>query len=244
MKKISIILSLLVGTFLGAQSMFTVTLDNDAQTQIVNNHSFDFNVVGYPEANVGFHVNNITDEPIVMRIYVEEIINDNGSNMELCFGECYTGIIDRERYPLESFVGIPAQSNQGNGDHFLLFQEPNTNELVEYKFIFERYSVPDLVLTDDILTVYYRYQANMSVMDAERTDAVSVYPTLTRNNLNIKVQENASVTLHDMTGKQLQQLQLNAGTHTLDVSRYGKGNFVLTFQTQSGLKTSKKIMVQ
>jgi hypothetical protein len=106
----------------------------------VNNQIVEFSAVDYPDASLGFYVRNTSSESIAMRIEVESMSGTDGSQLELCFGECYLGVTTGTSYPTSpSMPNVNIESGQtqaSSGDHFFNMDEGDGNTAVEYTFKF------------------------------------------------------------------------------------------------------------
>ncbi|NNJ81149.1 MAG: T9SS type A sorting domain-containing protein [Flavobacteriaceae bacterium] len=238
MKRNILVVLLLIVTTL-AQAQFTVeTHEGDP---IVEGQTVFFNVVTYPEASLDFYVFNQGTEPINMKVEFVSAVNTDGSGMEICFGECYTGTIPGTSYPIDDVVVIqPGSSQTSNGDHFYNSDPGNGTDALEYAFRFYMVDAGGNEVGDD-LTFNYVYDPLLGVNDVNILEA-SIFPTVTYSDVNVESKDAVAVSIYDVQGRLIKQTKLEAGTNTLNLSDLRSMIYLVQLTDEAGRKKTIKIV--
>ncbi len=76
-----------------------------------------------------------------------------------------------------------------------------------------------------------------SIQD-EITGNIDFYPNPTNNIISLESKEDSQLNIYSIEGKLLQSTSLNKGKSNINLSLYGKGNFILETTSTSGRKTA------
>ena len=175
-----------------------------------------------------------------------EMAGTDGSMMEFCFGECYYGVTLNTAYPLGSFISVESGQVQTSvGDHFYNQDVGDGENPVFYSFRFfmvdnegnEVVSVPEL---DTEYFVSYQYQAQSFGLSDLLLNKIELFKS--ERNLVISSEENMYLTINDMSGKKIIDINLTYGDNLIDLSLYENEIIILNFETEDNSKFSKKIL--
>tara|TARA_X000000368_G_scaffold416785_1_gene411509 strand:- start:162 stop:914 length:753 start_codon:yes stop_codon:yes gene_type:complete len=248
MKKISLLLVILLihSNFLNSQNEPAFILEDENGIVIENNQLLEVITTEYPNASFNFFVRNLTSENINVRAEIIEMAGTDGSMMEFCFGECYYGVTLNTAYPLGSFISVESGQVQTSvGDHFYNQDVGDGENPVFYSFRFfmvdnegnEVVSVPEL---DTEYFVSYQYQAQSFGISDLLLDKIELFKS--ERNLVISSEENMYLTINDMSGKKIIDINLTNGDNLVDLSSYANEIIILNFETKDNSKFSKKIL--
>ena len=233
--------------FVNSQNEFAFVIESEDGEVLENNQVLEFSSVQYPNASYIFFVRNLTSESINVRAEVLNISGTDGSMMEFCFGECYFGVDLNTPYPLNSFVTIePGETQTSVGDHFFNQDPGDGNNPVSFQFRFymvdsegnEVMSIPEL-MTDYFLT--YQYQAQSFSIDENFTENLQLH--LNQKILTITAPSEYTVSLFDISGKNILTTKLNEGINSIDVSNIVDGIYVLKFNDDFNRSDYRKILL-
>ena len=98
-------------------------------------------------------------------------------------------------------------------------------------------SVPEL---DTEYFVSYQYQAQSFGISDLLLDKIELFKS--ERNLVISSEENMYLTINDMSGKKIIDINLTNGYNQIDLSLYENEIIILNFETEDNSKFSKKIL--
>ncbi len=231
---------------LNSQNEYAFVIESEDGGVLENNQVLEFNSVQYPNASYIFFVRNLTSEAINVRAEVLNISGTDGSMMEFCFGECYFGVDMNTPYPLNSFVTIePGETQTSVGDHFFNQDPGDGTNPVSFQFRFymvdsegnEVMSIPEL-MTDYFVT--YQYQAQSFSLNENFSENIQLY--LNQKILTITAPSEYTVSLFDISGKNILTTQLNEGINSIDVSYIDNGIYILKFNDDFNRLDYRKIL--
>jgi hypothetical protein len=235
------------GLFINSQNEFAFVIESEDGEILDNNQVLEFNSVQYPNASYTFFVRNLTSESINVRAEVLNISGTDGSMMEFCFGECYFGIDLNTPYPLNSFVTIePGETQTSVGDHFFNQDSGDGTNPVSFQFRFymvdsegnEVFSIPEL-MTDYFVT--YQYQAQSFSLDENFSENLQIF--LDQKILTISAPSEYTVSLFNISGKNILTTGLNEGINSIDVSNIANGIYILKFNDDFNRSDYRKILL-
>jgi hypothetical protein len=128
MKKISVLLT--IGLLFSLVSCKKKEKDNDAAearfevmdangTVLQSGEEFTFNGVGNPDGNMVLLVKNKTSETIELKTKLVDVSGTDGSEFQVCIGNCYPGMALNIEYPLNtSFTIAPGATTGPNDIHY------------------------------------------------------------------------------------------------------------------------------
>ena len=236
---------LLISIFLVAMTMNAqYTLEDSDGNLIEDGDVITFNVLGYPDANWDFYVNNTSSsDNIYMKIEFVSAVNANGSMMELCFGLCYTGITIGNSYPPNNeFVEIAPGEQTGPGNHLVNSEPGNGTDAVEYVF---RYYQVDATGNNEIgtsLTITYRYDPLLGVGDFNKLN-VAISSTIINNELIVEADEDLEMVMYDLQGRLVKTQKLNIGRQSINTSDLSSQIYIVQFKNNQGFTDIVKVIV-
>ena len=199
-----------------------------------------FNVLTSPEAYLDFFVRNLSATPINMKIEFVSAQNADGSEMELCFGLCYTGITIGNSYPggPDVITIDPGQTQPTAGDHFYNFDDGGGNP-VNYVFRFYHVDGAGNEIGGD-LSFTYRYDPNLSVTDFSTVNA-DLGSTVINELLTIDSREELNVTVYNMLGAVVAQYKAVVGRNDFNLSNLSSQMYVVELSNKEGASQKVKI---
>ena len=230
-----------------SQNEHAFIIESEDGELVQNNQVLEFNSVQYPNASYTFFVRNLTSEAINVRAEVINIFGTDGSMMEFCFGECYFGLDLNTPYPLNGFVMIqPGETQTSVGDHFFNQDPGDGTNPVSFQFRFymvddlgnEVMSIPEL-MTDYFVT--YQYQAQSFSLSENFSENLQLY--LNQKILSVISQSEYTISLFDISGKNIFINQINEGVNSINVSNIADGIYILRFNDDSNRSYFRKILL-
>lgn len=232
----------LVFIFIGITSYSQISLSRHNGTPITDGQVVAFNTIGFPAAEMDFYVRNLsTTTSTSVKVSCELLVNNDGTNFELCFGnECLSYVEQGEVYPSTPVVLAP---NGVNGEFDHLLNTSGGSGTKDYVFKFYQINGSGSEVGNSI-TMTYRYDATLSLDDINQleTSGVIVKSTLVSNELTLDVLTPNQMAMFDITGKLVNNKKLAYGIQTVDVSNLSPGVYVLKFTSVEGRVSTKKIM--
>jgi len=232
---------------INSQNEHAFIIESEDGELVQNNEVLEFNSVQYPNASYTFFVRNLTSESINIRAEVLNISGTDGSMMEFCFGECYFGLDLNTPYPINSYVTIESGATQTSiGDHFFNLDPGDGINPVSFQFRFymvdsegnEVMSIPEL-MTDYFVT--YQYQAQSFSLDENFSENLEIF--LNQKILTISAPSEYTVSLFDISSKNILTNRLNEGINSIDVSKMVDGIYILRFNDDSNRSYFRKILL-
>lgn len=241
MKKKLLFLSAL---FLAFTMNAQYTVEDHDGNPVVDGEVLLFNGVlpGDPSAVYEFFVNNTSaTETIRMKIEFVSAVNADGSNMELCFGLCYTGITIGQSYPPNAdYVEIAPGAQTLAGNHMANAEPGNGTDIIDYVFRFYQIDNNGDEIGDS-LSVTYRYDPLLSVNDSKLN--VNVMATSVSEKLVVTVEEALELQMYDLQGRMVKNVSLAVGTQEVNVSDLTSQLYLAHFKNNDGVSQVVKIMV-
>lgn len=240
MKRILLVLFCLTSLFASAQ----MTLKKLDGTPINDGDVLSFQAATDPESYLGIKVYNSSVDPIYMKVKVVSITNADGTNIQLCFNVCYNTIIAGNSYPNIPVVIDGNNGTNGNFDHFLNMNGGiNTTQPVEYRFKFYQLNDAGLEIGNAV-TFTYRFNSSLSINDFVQLQklGVTLLSNVIYDDLELSTLKNTEATLIDLSGKVLQHQYLSIGNHSISLSKWPSGLYVLQFKNEEEQLVSVKII--
>jgi len=244
MKKTLLFLILFFISLIGF-SQFSLTMNGNTAN---DGDVFTFSSLDYAEASLEFVVtNNNATNAINMLIESVAITNTNGANMELCFGSCYPGITQGNSYPRNSSGVLPVTlavgaSSAPHGNHFSnTAAGGNPDQPVTYLFKFYEVNAAGTQIGTPI-QITYVYDATASVEDYNEI-SYKLFPTLVIDSFYFNTAESVDISILTTQGKQVKQLSLLSGSHTIDVSELSRQLYYVLIRNQQGKRALSKIFI-
>jgi hypothetical protein len=238
----SLFLSIIcLSTFLASAQMSLKKLDG---TPINDGDVFVFDSAEEPASYLGIKIYNNSDTDINIRVKVLDIVNSNGSNLQLCVGNvCLSTITAGNSYPNFPAV-IEANSENGNFDHFLnLNTGIDQNAPVQYTLKFFQVDDNGAEIGNSV-SFSYRYVSALGVsnFNALAQSGVTLKSNIVTNELEMTATKNVQYSLYDISGKSVMAQNISAGDYRLDVSNLNAGVYILFLQNNEGQKASVRII--
>lgn len=235
---------LLVLIAISFQANAQISLSRHNGTPINDGQVIAYNTVGFPQAEMDFYVkNNSTTTATNVKIRCESLVNNDGTNFELCFGiECLAFVEEGESYPTLPVVLAPNGQN-GNFDHFLNNNLGSGIFPKDYVFKFYQIGAGGVEIGNSI-TMTYRYDPNLSIDDVNQlqTAGVIVKSTIVDSQLDLDVLKSTTMQIYDLSGKVVNTTNLNYGVQSVDVSNLASSVYVVKFKTNDGFVATKKFI--
>jgi len=215
-----------------------------------NNSVHVFNVHGtfenpLDEAKLHLVINNVSAAPIKVTGQVVEMTNTDGTLAQFCIGgpsgNCFFPLTEGAYYPSEQGGIIEPGSNWGNFD-YLINLDPT--ELAEYKLRFVQIDGDGNEMPETSFFLTYRYDSSMVVSDVNSIAIAEVYPTVAKGFTNVTLKENAAVQILNVEGKVVKSINMRSGNAQLDLSGLPGGVYWVSFKGDSGVATTKRIVVK
>lgn len=226
-----------------AQAQITV---NTNGFEILNNQEFEYNTLN-TSAELPFIVTNTSeDNPINVKVRVDQVQNSDGTNLQLCFGGlCFFAINQGITYPTNFAVTLEPGQSTTAGDHFW---NSNPGDGINYPMVYKLtfVEVDDSgAYLGDLLTFTYRYSPTLG--NADLTPAavgLAKINTLVTQNIQIETTEAGTIEIMDMSGKTVVNRNLGTGMQTVDFANAQAGMYVARFTNAQSQSAQIKIIKQ
>ena len=241
MKKITFLILLCFLSINSAKAQFSV--NNYDGTPLIDNQIIEFTTHSNAAAELKFVVHNNSTENLDFRIRCTNLINNSGSNFQLCWGfECIPNVALNGMYPGYQNVINAGGNTIGFGDSFKNFNGGDgTNYPMDYSFrFFTRDLSGNPVGTNFNIT--YRHQGPLSLEQQDKLSnmGVKVLNTQVDNFVGLEISKQVNVNLINIQGQTILSNQLNSNTN-LDLSSLYTGIYFLNFYNNEGVSDSVKI---
>ena len=241
MKKIILILFLSIFIFSNTNAQFTVNKIDG--TPFTNNQVIEFTTHSSTASELKFTVQNNSTDNLDFRIRCTSLVNNNGSNFQLCWGgECISSVALNGIYPGFQNV-INAEANTiGFNDNFKNFNPGDgTNYPMDFSFrIFTRDLNGNTVGSSFNIT--YRYQGPLSIEHKDKLNAmgVKVLNNVANQFIGLEITKPVQYEIVNLQGQIIATKNIAENTN-IDVSSYQTGLYFLNFKNQEGLSDAVKI---
>jgi len=242
MKKITY---LLLFTFLFVNQLNAqFTVNKIDGTPFTNNEVIEFTSYNSTAAELKFSLQNNSTEDLDFKIRCTSLVNNNGSNFQLCIGgECISSVAVNGIYPfLQNRVNAGANT-VGFNDNFKNFNPGDgTNYPMDFTFrIFTR----DLSGTTvgSSFNITYRYMGpTMSVDQKDKLSAmgVKVLNNVSNQFIGLEITKPVQYSIINLQGQIITTENIEENTN-IDVSSYQTGLYFLNFKSNEGLSDAVKI---
>ena len=242
MKKIFLILTLSLFTFASYAQFDLKNYNDDSIITDGQNVSFSETGCGYnDDCNWKFKVTNTSaTETLYMRVFVDNMVNSDGSNVQLCLlGSCFYNVTLGNGYPTTASAIAPGAST-GIGNYFWNQNPTGSATAMSWTLRFQAFD-SDGREEGTPLNVTYNFNPSLSVEESEISN-VEVYPTSVKNELNISSNEDLSAEFFDLLGRSIKQVNIISGGDTIDLSDLSAQPYILRFTDESGNTITKKIV--
>jgi hypothetical protein len=242
MKKIILILFLAIFIFSNANAQFTVNKIDG--TPLTSNDIITFTTHSSTASELKFTVQNNSTDNLDFRIRCTSLVNNNGSNFQLCWGgECISSVALNGIYPGFQNVINAGANTIGFNDNFKNFNPGDgTNYPMDFSFrIFTRDLVGNTVGSSFNIT--YRYMG--PTMSVEQKDKLSAMGVKVLNNvanqfIGLEITKPVQYEIVNLQGQIIATKNIAENTN-IDVSSYQTGLYFLNFKSNEGISDTVKI---
>lgn len=241
MKKIILILFLSIFIFSNTNAQFTVNKIDG--TPFTNNQVIEFTTHSSTASELKFTVQNNSTDNLDFRIRCTSLVNNNGSNFQLCWGgECISSVALNGIYPGFQNVINAGANTIGFNDNFKNFNPGDgTNYPMDFSFrIFTRDLNGNTVGSSFNIT--YRYQGPLSIEHKDKLNAmgVKVLNNVANQFIGLEITKPVQYEIVNLQGQIIATKNIAENTN-IDVSSYQTGLYFLNFKNQEGLSDAVKI---
>lgn len=243
MKKTLLFLGLVLAAF-SANAQFEVR-DKSDDSIVTDGQTISFSEAGcgYSDpCNWKFKVTNTSTENIYMRIFVDNLVGTDGSLFQLCFaGVCLNNVTLNSGYPNTAAMIAPGATNSA-GNNFWNQNAPTTTTPMSWSLRFQAFNASGTAIGTP-LNVTYNFDPSLSINESSLA-TLNVYPTNTKNELNVNSNENLTADFYDLLGKNIKQVNIVSGDNTIDISDLSAQPYIIRFTNEEGNSIIKKIVKQ
>ncbi|NRD20857.1 T9SS type A sorting domain-containing protein [Winogradskyella eckloniae] len=188
--------------------------------------------------NWKFKVTNTSGSDIYMRIFVDEMINSDGSDFQLCFnGICLNSISLNSGYPSTPAL-IAAGSTNSAGNDF--WNQSTSGIAMSWTFRFQAFDASGNTIGTP-LSVTYNYDSSLNIEESEFSN-LEVYPTSTKDELTVSSNEDLSVEIFDLLGRSVKKTNVTSGRDSINVANLSAQPYIIRFTNEAGQTITKKII--
>ncbi len=243
MKKtiLSVLLTVVLINLVSAQ----YTVNKIDGTPFVNNEIIEFTTSNSSAAELKFVVNNTGTENLDFRIRCMNLVNNTGSNFQLCFGyDCFSFVATNGIYPDYQVIVNAGENRAGLGDNFKNFNPGDgVNYPMDYSFRFFTKDVTSGAIVGSSFNITYRYQGPLSIDKRDKLSlmGIKVLNTVVNEFIGLEVQKNINYQLVNMQGQRISTGLLLNNTN-LDMSNLQSGVYLLNLSNEEGMFDTVKIV--
>lgn len=241
MKKITILFLLIISASNQLMAQFVVSRIDG--TPFTNNEVIEFTTHSSATSELKFTVQNNSTNNLDFRIRCTSLVNNNGSNFQLCWGgECIPNVAFNGIYPGYQNLINAGANTVGFNDSFKNFNPGDgTNYPMDFTFrIFTR----DLngTTVGSSFNITYRYQGPLSIDQKDKLSimGIKVLNTSIQNFIGLEITKPVQYSIINLQGQTIRNGQLQDNTN-IDVSVLQTGLYFLNFRNQEGLTDTVKI---
>jgi hypothetical protein len=188
-------------------------------------------------------INTSNSEPLNMKIFIDNMINSDGSNVQLCFsGTCLNSIDLGSSYPFSAAV-IPPGGSTGPGNYFWNQNPSSTTTPMSWTLRFQAFDASGFE-TGSPLSVTYSFDPSLSIENVDLAPSVEVFPTKVKNALTVSSNGKLNAKFYDILGKNVKQVDVLSGESKIDVTDLTPQLYIIRFSDDRGNTLIKKIIVK
>ncbi len=214
-------------------------------TPFANNEIIEFNTSNTDAAELKFIVNNTGTENLDFRIRCMSLVNNTGTNFQLCWGyECIPSVTENGIYPDFQYIINAGANTVGLGDSFKNFNAGGDGAVypMDYSFRFFTRNLAGQTVGSNF-NITYRYQGPLSIEKRNKLEqmGIKVLNTLVNEFIGLEIQKNVDYYLVNMQGQRISNGNLSNNTN-LDLSSLQSGIYLLNFSNDEGFFDTVKIV--
>src|SRR5690554_6386988 len=227
----------LLGAFLLAfevsNAQFTIC-DSDGSV-IEDDSVYQIGTVDEETAKLDLHIQNDSSEPIGVKARMLEIDGSDGTNVQLCLGDCFLNVIVNSPLP----IAVGQTTNVGT----YFWNRNDTSNYIVYRFKVYRVdsfgsAIGTPVHINDV------YDASLSVPATLQQMGININNTIVKDLFSFTAEDNLNVEVFDLNGKVLAQYQTEAGQQTLNMASLQNAIYIVKFASKEGKTAYSKIVKQ
>lgn len=240
LKKLSL-LSMLLAAFV-ANAQFSVA--THAGDPITDGQTLTIGSAIAPSPSLDFYVTNEnTTSNINMIVEFVSATNSDGSDLEICFNLCFTGVTVGQNYPINDSVEIePGQTQPSSGDHFKHIPTGSPDP-VTYVFRFYEVDGGGAEIGDD-LTFTYVYDPSVLGVNENSIVNASIVSTMVNNTVEVNANEALTFTMFDIQGRIVNQTKLEQGVSRVNVADLAAQTYLVVLTNNKGASQTTKVIVK
>lgn len=243
MKKIFLLAFCFVVSFaLKAQ----IALAKPDGTPITDGQIFTYNTTVESLSTFYYKILNTSSSPINARIKVLDLVNANGTSVQLCYEPtCKFTITEGAVYPTSGSIVIAANSETSSTGYNFWNNNPGDGINYPMDYVLKFYRVDGFNNeVGNSVTITYRYNPNaMGVNDANTKNLdFALVSTKIGNVAEIFAKDVVSYTLYSMNGTLVSKGNLNKGNNSIDTSILKSGIYMIHLKNKSGETITKKLV--
>lgn len=241
MKRIFKIIFLLMITSTFAQ--FTAKVGGIIMT---DGYVVSVGTTSYPENDKSFSITNTSSSIINVRLGVVSFTNTDGTNLQVCIGNCVNGVTAGQSFPNPGHITLnPGQTTANNSILVANFDAGNGSQIIDYNLKFYQVDGSSNEIGTPI-NFTYRFDPNLSAQnfDTLKNIGIQIENTLVNQDFKILATQNTTIALYDINGRALVQSNLKVGENVINVQNLTSGMYVASFSTEDGKTATAKIMVK
>ena len=241
MKKITLLFCILIFNISNAQ----FTVNRLSGTPFVEGEVVEFTThSSTTTSELGFVVNNNASVNLDFRLRCMNLVNNDGSNFQLCWGfECIPGVTTGGIYPNYQNIINAGGNTVGFGDHFLNFNPGDgSNYPLDFSFRFITRDVSTGAVVGSNFNLTYRYQGPLSINVRDKMElmGVKVLNTYVENYIGLEVTKEAQFSLTNLQGQIISNVKIS-NNNNIDMSNVQSGVYLLNVSNNDGLSETIKI---
>jgi hypothetical protein len=235
--KILLLALCLVSANVSAQ--FTFLDDDSNPVSSGTTVTFGQDQVGDPLGFYKYFVTNDAAGAIFMKAELLSTDNADGSDFEICFGLCYTGITVGQKFPNNGSVFIEQGGQTLPGNH--LANTVTNSQPMEFAFRFYQTDQAGTTEIGNDFFITYRYDPALGLDDNELID-FEITSTLINEYLEVTALERVMVRISDKRGRKVKSKKIAAGTQRISMNGLPSDVYFVTITNDRNVSETIKVV--
>lgn len=235
MKKIMLAASLLISAIGSAQLEFTTEGE-----PIENNQVFEFDTFH----EMSFRVENLSEEETkFLRVRVDELVNTDGTSVQLCFGICLFQINENTIVPPSFPIMLePGQMNSAQDHVWNTNPGDGVNYPMDFALTFyEEDENGEFV--GDLVSLTYRYNPQMGLPGVSLSQlGIQNMNTVWDASLNLNSSSDLNMEIVNLSGQVVNAARVASGEQSIDVSSLNQGVYIVRFTNDNNTSAQVKVV--